>query len=561
MSALSDLIFPSQESNTNINKILGDLKRSNLSITNRLKSIREDADFVEEVAASSGGTRPLVANERCGSWYIRPGLKGASAYFKSTDGHTGQWKFSTRRLNLHLLPAIEKHDGWYIRPGLKGASAYFKSTDGHTGQWKFSTRRLNLHLLPAIEKHDGRGKRMPDSLSKTIPTWCCVLNRTLFPDLTEYHGLYVPPNVVSDSEKSQMLSRVPSFVASFKELNLDLPALRAQISKPLRPTWVTQETGLGHLQERGVDDGAEDDGIIFESFRPVVCCTSSRRITDGEMSGHSGYVQGAGDDTENWALDLTPPVFWANVDELLSAPEADLPSLIRSLTAAASHRATTSADAVDSDGSSNNRGGSLPPAVRQLTPYIYVCPLPIPQSLPSRDGDAELSWCKIALSSCTTPPETWIKSAGFMEAGLGKHKAASRNLRVALPDICGFVSRFLGDENKNTDNNSDDADGQTQNQRSQQKRKRIIIADESGGKDLSIGVALALICCCFSDEEGHVLREITGGGGGGSGGGDGVSYNKAMIKVRLGRIMTTMPDANPNRATLQSVNSFLMDWR
>lgn len=130
MAALSDIIFPSQESSistNNINKILGDLKRSNLSITNRLRSIQKDADFVEEVAAalSGGGAgtgdgnddgrkkqrRPLVANERCGSWYIRPNLKGASAYFKSTDGHTGQWKFSTRRLNLHLLPIIEKCDG------------------------------------------------------------------------------------------------------------------------------------------------------------------------------------------------------------------------------------------------------------------------------------------------------------------------------------------------------------------------------------------------------------------------------------------------------------------
>lgn len=133
MAALSDIIFPSQESSissNNINKILGDLKRSNLSITNRLRSIQKDADFVEEVAAALAGgagvgdtdgdeedgarkqeRRPLVANERCGSWYIRPGLKGASAYFKSTDGHTGQWKFSTRRLNLHLLPVIERCDG------------------------------------------------------------------------------------------------------------------------------------------------------------------------------------------------------------------------------------------------------------------------------------------------------------------------------------------------------------------------------------------------------------------------------------------------------------------
>lgn len=77
---------------------------------------------------------------------------------------------------------------------------------------------------------------MPDSLSKTVPIWCCVLNRVLFPDQPEHHSLYVPPNVVSDSERSQMLARVPSFVASFRELNLDLASLRGQVTKPLRPT-------------------------------------------------------------------------------------------------------------------------------------------------------------------------------------------------------------------------------------------------------------------------------------------------------------------------------------
>lgn len=107
--ALSEIIFPEQ-ANHNFSKILGDLKRSNLSITNRLKSVRHDAEFVGQVAESL--SLPLVANERCGSWYIDPGRKAGSAYFKSTDGHTGQWKFSTRRLNLHLLELIGRHDGY-----------------------------------------------------------------------------------------------------------------------------------------------------------------------------------------------------------------------------------------------------------------------------------------------------------------------------------------------------------------------------------------------------------------------------------------------------------------
>ncbi len=107
----ADLIFPDQ-ANHNFSRILGDLRRANLSITNRLKSIQHDARFVAEVA--SAFARPIVANERCGSWYVEPRLKEASAYFKSTDGHTGQWKFSTRRLNLHLLPLISRNDGFVL---------------------------------------------------------------------------------------------------------------------------------------------------------------------------------------------------------------------------------------------------------------------------------------------------------------------------------------------------------------------------------------------------------------------------------------------------------------
>ena len=106
-----------------ISSLLNSLKRSTLSIHNRLRSIRADAEFVQLAAnayrqpakADSSKTkvrRPLVANERCGSWYVPPSDKAASAYFKSTDGHERAWKFSTRRLNLHLVNLIEQNDGY-----------------------------------------------------------------------------------------------------------------------------------------------------------------------------------------------------------------------------------------------------------------------------------------------------------------------------------------------------------------------------------------------------------------------------------------------------------------
>jgi tRNA A64-2'-O-ribosylphosphate transferase len=103
-------IFPDLA--TSFSATLNLLKKSNLSITNRLQSISEDAEFVCEVADSY--KLPLIANERCGSWYIPLERKTESAYFKSTDGHNGQWAFSLRRLNVQVLDVVGKFGGCII---------------------------------------------------------------------------------------------------------------------------------------------------------------------------------------------------------------------------------------------------------------------------------------------------------------------------------------------------------------------------------------------------------------------------------------------------------------
>ncbi|KAK1718812.1 initiator tRNA phosphoribosyl transferase [Colletotrichum acutatum] len=482
--ALSDLIFPTT-ANHNFSHILTDLKRSNLSIANRLRSITQDADFVQDAAA--GFDRPLVANERCGSWYIRPADKRASAYFKSTDGHTNAWKFSTRRLNLHLLELVGKHDGCIIVD---------------------STRR---------------GKRMPDALSKTIPVWCAVLNAALFPDLDPARELrlFTPPNVVSASEHAQIAALLPSFLASLKSLDLDLAALRSHVSKPLRPFWVTQETQLPSTSAGDDDESLKN--VVFEDYHPIICCTSSRRVAGTEMS-EAGYIQGAGDDTENWALGLTAEVFWENATALLSCPEADLPELVVRLVA---------------EGKRNAPMGLQP---KKVAPRIYVCPLPLDDERDSSSGGTDAvsaGACRVVLTQDVTPRESWVKSPTYMQVGLGKHKIASRNLRQALPDICAFVSRYL-------DSHRDIVEGAAEGDSS--SRGSVLVACETG-KDLSIGAALAIYCWCFDRDGKFRVADST------------TFFNKDMIRVKLGTIMTAFPEANANRATLQSVNSFLMDHR
>lgn len=443
---LSDLVF-SPQANHNFSRILTDLKKSNLSITNRLLSIKKDAAFVTDVAAAYG--RPLIANERCGSWYIPPESKAGSAYFKSTDGHAGQWSFSTRRLNVNLLKIIGERDGCIIVD---------------------STRR---------------GKRMPDALSKTIPAWCCVLNRVLFPDDHERHALFTPPNTVSESEHAQIDARMPDFVESFRALQLDLGGLQ-HVKKPLRPIWITQESEVVTTD------------TVFEDYHPVICCTSSRRVVGTEMS-EGGYIQGAGDDTENWAHGLTAPLFWEHESQLLSTPEAELPSLITAVVHA----------------------GSLKPAEhepRQVSPCLYVAPLA--QEYSGRDYS-----CVVTILPKATDPSTWVVDPSHMEVGLGKHKLAGRNLRTALPQICEFVGSAI--------------------MAAETKEARILIICETG-KDVSIGVALVLLCQ-FCDKDGNIDDLQTRR-----------DMNKGTIKIKLSRIMTAFPAANPSRATLQSVNSYFM---
>ncbi|EDN91120.1 hypothetical protein SS1G_00523 [Sclerotinia sclerotiorum 1980 UF-70] len=381
---VADIVFNEQASH-NFSKTLGEIKRATLSIHNRLRSILEDAEFAESVA--NAYNRPLMANERCGSWYINPNKKGGSAYFKSTDGHTGVWKFSSRRLNLHLLEIIGDNDG----------------------------------------------------------------NPTA-------HKLYAPPQVVSDSEHAQITNLLPQFVQAFQALNLPIETFRSKLRKPIRPIWVTPESQVSNT------------GDVFEDFHPVICCTVSRRVAGGEVS-EGGYIQGAGDDTENWAHGLTPNIFWTNQQQLLETSEEDLPELIETLI---NHSSSSLLG-------SNNKLRLVKP-----TSCLSISTIDTVSSL-----ENNTSTCIIVLLPKITHKDTWYTSPSRMDIGLGSKKVGSKNLRAALKDITSFIIPNL----KKLENS----------QESSTPHQQIIIACESG-QDLSIGVALALLCLYFNDD--GVLEEV-----------------------------------------------------
>ncbi|KIV91377.1 hypothetical protein PV10_05921 [Exophiala mesophila] len=291
---LSDLKLNDSTDSPSFYAQLRSIKKSTLSVRNRLTSIVIDAKFVKSV--SDFYRLPLVANERCGSWYIDPRDKAGSAYFKSTDGHHGIWSFSLRRLNLQLLPILGQHGGAVIVD---------------------STRR---------------GKNLPDAFSKTVPIWVAVLNRALFPESKGYHGFQgpPPPDDLGKSEISQIEAKLDGFVQAFLSLNIDPSVLREQLKRPIRVHWVIN-TGFD-LEKVDLPDETQEATTSTHDHR-LVLCSASHRVHGAEVS-EGGYIQGAGDDSEGWSHGLDPTLFWKHQDNLMMTSEEDLPDLIKGLLAA-----------------------------------------------------------------------------------------------------------------------------------------------------------------------------------------------------------------------------------
>eukprot|EP00736_Rhodelphis_marinus_P014112 Rmarinus@m.12898 len=246
-------------------------------LQNRLLSIVSDAKFIEEIRRRINF--PIFANIRCGLWY-HPQFEGTS-YFKSTDGHYGHWAFSVRRLNIHVAQAAIRNGGVVLVDSSR------------------------------------RGKRMPDSFTKTVPIWCAVLNQALKilqPSLPwDPYSLkvHVAPWILKE-EASTIDMLTSTWTKSLLSTIPNLTHVLSDAVKPFYPVFVSSQS----------DVTTESLQKLGETYNLVICVQASRVVESGRLRERGWtYIQGAGDDQENWALGLTPAVFWRHVAYVLGVED------------------------------------------------------------------------------------------------------------------------------------------------------------------------------------------------------------------------------------------------
>ncbi|KAI3447035.1 hypothetical protein Pfo_003700 [Paulownia fortunei] len=290
-----------EEERQSIYKISRTIKRRESTLYNALRSIYEDSIFVGEIS-QLWPELPLLANLRCGLWYS-PKFD-CNCYFKSTDGHTNNLSFSTSRLNLHVA----------LLAGQRGGCMIVDSTR--------------------------KGKRFPDSMSKTIPIWTCVLNRAIFNYRTRLDRLDSPENEsatsneldnlgkhssgwdcslhlplwVSETEKAMIEKRLEGWTKELEASGADIASIALSLRKPLRPLWISQKTVIWLNEVPDYDSW---------NFTPIILVSASssssafQHRTTSEFSWN--YIAGAGDDEESWARGLPPNLFWKHAYDIISS--------------------------------------------------------------------------------------------------------------------------------------------------------------------------------------------------------------------------------------------------
>lgn len=185
-----------------------------------------------------------------------------------------------------------------------------------------------------------------------------VINSIVFNDGQDFETFFHPPPIMSSAQAKTICQKMKQMMSSVEFqpfCSLIAERLTPILRKPLRTffcsvsgdgslDWLSEDieevldaqftattsssssistTSAPHSSEQDRKQGGNVTRIESDlPYHPVVlfscstCLSEAERLARREFHSWT-YVQGAGDDTENWGEGLTPQLFWSHLDELL----------------------------------------------------------------------------------------------------------------------------------------------------------------------------------------------------------------------------------------------------
>ena len=183
-----------------------------------------------------------------------------------------------------------------------------------------------------------------------------------------------------------------------------------------------------------------------------------------EIGDGDPYVQGSGDDTENWAHSLTPDLFWHFKDELSPGQSEDkLKETIDRIKNEAGNSAIDPATLINWTSHSvclfiGHLKAVTGASRSELDAFIFCNE----KAFATQESDIELQ---------THPP--------ILRLGCRTGKLGSRDLRTQFPRVSRFTRQL-------------------------HSHARVLVSCRTGN-DLAVGVALSLLCQFYDDDGRHEL--------------------------------------------------------
>jgi tRNA A64-2'-O-ribosylphosphate transferase len=195
-------------------------------------------------------------------------------------------------------------------------------------------------------------------------------------------------------------------------------------------------------------------------YHRIICCTSSRRESDPVDAEDGAYIQGAGDDSEGWisGASLTPQLFWDFKEVLQKMDDVEIAEFTKSRTLSAS----------------STTGMEFPNSISPGD-QVFISTLDGVGFLRQAECFSGIITCSEAHIGNTDAAN---EKAPVLQLKCGTGKLGSRALRKELLLVQPFIDQIL---------------------KFGPKTPKILVACASG-RDLSVGVALAILCMNCRDD-------------------------------------------------------------